>query len=235
MSRSSQRWTGRREGLAERVGEGSGFGGLGAYVAGEVERIAEDDGGAAEFAEQAAERFQVLLCVFAHQSEHGLRGQAQLVGDGDADAAGAEIEAQAGGVAQKHRSVGRQRESRILEWVRESKEHNNRRYRFSLLRRLVLLLLLVAWQRPAAVAFALLVPAGPRTETFVDILPGTSSLQIAAQLKQQGIIRSEYVFLGLRVWKGGTLKAGEYRFDHPCADGRGMGPDSARRRLYRRS
>jgi UPF0755 protein len=77
-------------------------------------------------------------------------------------------------------------------------------------------LLLAALATAGAVTFALLVPAGPRTETFVDILPGTPSRQIAAQLKQQGIIRSEYVFLGLRVWKGGTLKAGEYRFDHPA-------------------
>ncbi len=84
------------------------------------------------------------------------------------------------------------------------------------MRRLVLFLLLAALATAGAVTFALLVPAGPRTETFVDILPGTPSLQIAAQLKQQGIIRSEYVFLGLRVWKGGTLKAGEYRFDHPA-------------------
>jgi len=84
------------------------------------------------------------------------------------------------------------------------------------LRRLFFFLLLAALATAGAIAFALLVPAGPRTETFVDILPGTPSREIAAQLKQQGIIRSEYVFLGLRVWKGGTLKAGEYRFDHPA-------------------
>ncbi len=83
------------------------------------------------------------------------------------------------------------------------------------MRRLFFLFLLVVLAAAAAVAFALLVPAGPQTETFVDILPGTSSRQIAVQLKQEGIIRSQYVFLGLRVWKGGTLKAGEYRFDHP--------------------
>jgi UPF0755 protein len=40
-------------------------------------------------------------------------------------------------------------------------------------------------------------------------------MQIATELKQQGIIRSEYVFLALHEVKGGTLKAGEYRFDHP--------------------
>jgi UPF0755 protein len=66
-----------------------------------------------------------------------------------------------------------------------------------------------------AAGYALMVPAGPRTETFVDIAPGMSSLAIATQLQQQGIIRSRYVFLALHEVKSGTLKAGEYRFDHP--------------------
>jgi UPF0755 protein len=77
---------------------------------------------------------------------------------------------------------------------------------------LVLLLVLVAI---GTIAFALLVPMGPQTATYVDVLPGTPSSEIARQLKQQGIIRSKYVFLALRVVRGGTLKAGEYRFDHP--------------------
>lgn len=84
------------------------------------------------------------------------------------------------------------------------------------MRRFFLLVLLTGLVMAGAVAFALLVPAGPRAETFVDISPGMSSMQIAAQLKDQGIIRSRYVFLGLHEWKGGTLKAGEYRFDHPA-------------------
>ncbi|MGA8111376.1 MAG: endolytic transglycosylase MltG [Acidobacteriaceae bacterium] len=83
------------------------------------------------------------------------------------------------------------------------------------MRRFFLLIFLLIVVAAGAVAWALLVPAGPRTETFVDILPGTSSRQIAVQLKQQGIIRSEYVFLGLRMARGGVLKAGEYRFDQP--------------------
>ncbi|MGC2298550.1 MAG: endolytic transglycosylase MltG [Acidobacteriaceae bacterium] len=83
------------------------------------------------------------------------------------------------------------------------------------MRRFFLVVLLTAVVAAGAITYALLVPDGPRTETFVDILPGTSSAGIAAQLKQQGIVRSQYVFLALRVVKGGTLKAGEYRFDHP--------------------
>jgi UPF0755 protein len=84
-------------------------------------------------------------------------------------------------------------------------------------RRLLLLFFLVVLVAAGAVAWALLVPAGPQTETFVEILPGTPGSRIAAQLKSEGIIRSRYVFLALHEWKGGTLKAGEYRFDHPAA------------------
>jgi UPF0755 protein len=62
----------------------------------------------------------------------------------------------------------------------------------------------------------LLAPAGSSKETFVEILPGTPSMQIAAQLKQHGLIRSQYAFEAEHLVKGGTLKAGEYRFDHPA-------------------
>lgn len=55
-------------------------------------------------------------------------------------------------------------------------------------------------------------PMGPSAETFVDIVPGTSSRQIGVQLEQHGIIANSYAFEFLRLVKGGTLKAGEYRF-----------------------
>lgn len=48
---------GEREGGAEDLGEDVCLRGLGAYVARHVERIAEDDGRAAEFAKKAAEGF----------------------------------------------------------------------------------------------------------------------------------------------------------------------------------
>jgi len=83
-------------------------------------------------------------------------------------------------------------------------------------RRFFFLLLLLLVVAAGAVGFVLLVPFGPHTETFVDINPGMSTSQIAAQLKQQGIIRSKDVFLALYVARGRTLKAGEYRFDHPA-------------------
>ncbi len=67
----------------------------------------------------------------------------------------------------------------------------------------------------AVLAFLFLAPFGPSSETFVEIVPGTSATRIAAQLAASGIIRTQYTFDLLRAAKPGTLKAGEYRFDHP--------------------
>ena len=71
-----------------------------------------------------------------------------------------------------------------------------------------------------ALIFVLTTTYGPHRETFVDIAPGTSSRQIARELESNGIIRSRYAFdlwrLGAGLSRGGTLKAGEYRFDHPA-------------------
>jgi UPF0755 protein len=66
------------------------------------------------------------------------------------------------------------------------------------------------------------VPFGPSQETFVGIAPGTGSAGIAAELEKAGVIRSRYAFEALRLGlelrgHGGTLKAGEYRFDHAAA------------------
>ena len=77
---------------------------------------------------------------------------------------------------------------------------------------LILLALLLA----AAAGFLVYAPFGPATETFVDIPPGTGSHTIAAKLESAGVIRSRFAFELLRLYKGGTLKAGEYRFDHPA-------------------
>lgn len=56
------------------------------------------------------------------------------------------------------------------------------------------------------------VPAGPPSETFVEVLPGTGSRSIAASLASQGVIRNQYAFYVWHLVRGGTLKAGEYRF-----------------------
>ena len=86
------------KGRAQRVGKGLGFDGLGAHVSGHVQRMAEDDSGAAESAQEAAERFQVLFLVFSHQSHYRLRGEPEFVRNRDADAPAAEIEAHEAGL-----------------------------------------------------------------------------------------------------------------------------------------
>lgn len=52
--------------------------------------------------------------------------------------------------------------------------------------------------------------------TFVEIAPKTGTAAIAQQLQKAGVIRSALAFEAVRAIKGGTLKAGEYRFDHPA-------------------
>ena len=74
------------------------------------------------------------------------------------------------------------------------------------------------------VGFLLLMPYGPSAEQFVEISPGMGTAGIARELHRAGIVRSAEAFEGLAIWKGvsgggrgaGTLKAGEYRFDHPA-------------------
>jgi UPF0755 protein len=68
-------------------------------------------------------------------------------------------------------------------------------------------------------AYVVLTPFGPTTETFVDIPSGTGTAGIAARLEQAGVIRSRYAFEFWRQYKGGTLRAGEYRFDHSATVG----------------
>ncbi len=78
---------------------------------------------------------------------------------------------------------------------------------------LVFLVLLGA----AGAAFWLIyTPYGPQAETFVDVAPGSSAARIGSQLQSAGVVRSQYAFYLLRLWKGGRLQAGEYRFDHPA-------------------
>jgi UPF0755 protein len=62
----------------------------------------------------------------------------------------------------------------------------------------------------------MLVPAGPAAETFVEVAPGMGSRTIAALLAKGGVIRSPYAFDLWHVLRGGTLKAGEYRFAQPA-------------------
>ena len=85
-----------------------------------------------------------------------------------------------------------------------------------LLKVIVLMMVVVG----LAAGFFVYVPYGPSGETFVDILPRTGTLGIARQLQKAGIVRSAVAFEALVIWKTasgrgtGSLKAGEYRFDH---------------------
>lgn len=79
----------------------------------------------------------------------------------------------------------------------------------------LLVLVAAAW-----LAWEALSPTGPAFEAeavFVDIHPGTGTPGIAAELQRAGVIRNRHVFELLRLIKGGTLKAGEYRFAHPAS------------------
>ena len=80
--------------------------------------------------------------------------------------------------------------------------------------RLFVLLIVVS---AAGLAWTLLAPFGPERETFVDIPAHTGTMGVAAALQSGGAIRSRWVFSALREAEGGTLKAGEYRFDHPAS------------------
>lgn len=84
------------------------------------------------------------------------------------------------------------------------------------MRRLLLLAVIAALLCATFVWLAIYIPAGPHNEMFVEIPAGTSSTQIAGILKSHGLIWSRYVFDAMRIVEGGTLKAGEYRFDHPA-------------------
>ncbi|MGA2673437.1 MAG: endolytic transglycosylase MltG [Terracidiphilus sp.] len=66
-----------------------------------------------------------------------------------------------------------------------------------------------------AAAWLVLTPYGPQSETFVELAPGSSTLRMGRQLESAGIVRSRFAFDLLRWYKRGTLRAGEYRFDHP--------------------
>jgi len=79
------------------------------------------------------------------------------------------------------------------------------------------LIVVVALAGGGWLAWALLTPATPFAQTFVLLRPGTSTRRIAAELKKDGIIRSEDAFI---LWhflhRGRSLKAGEYLFEKPA-------------------
>jgi UPF0755 protein len=85
-----------------------------------------------------------------------------------------------------------------------------------LLKALAKLIFLAVLATAAFVAYGLFVPAGGNTQQFLLLRPGSTAKKIARDLKDAGVIRSEWAFLALHAWKVKTLKAGEYKFDHPA-------------------
>ena len=83
-------------------------------------------------------------------------------------------------------------------------------------RLLIVFFLLLTLLAVALGARQLILPAGPPAETFVEVVPGMGSRAIGALLAEHGIIRSRYAFDVWHVLRGGTLKAGEYRFEQPA-------------------
>jgi UPF0755 protein len=80
----------------------------------------------------------------------------------------------------------------------------------------LLVLFFVVMAVAGGAAWLVLTPFGPETEAFVEVAPGTSAIRIGKQLESSGIVRSRYAFDLVRSLKRGTLRAGEYRFDHPA-------------------
>jgi UPF0755 protein len=83
-------------------------------------------------------------------------------------------------------------------------------------RRLLIVFLVLTLLAVAVGGRELILPAGPAAETFVEVVPGMGSRAIGALLAERGIIRSRYAFDFWHVLRGGTLKAGEYRFEQPA-------------------
>ena len=86
----------RGVGFAEGLGKGLGLRGLRALGAVSVERVADDERGDVMLADEARNGFQISEQVWfrraAMDGEERLRGEAELVGNGETDAAVANVE-----------------------------------------------------------------------------------------------------------------------------------------------
>lgn len=81
----------------------------------------------------------------------------------------------------------------------------------------MLMVFLVVLGAAGAAAWLVFAPSGPESEMFVELRPGSSTVYISQQLESAGVVRSRFAFLLVRWLKRGSLRAGEYRFDHPAA------------------
>jgi UPF0755 protein len=96
-----------------------------------------------------------------------------------------------------------------------SRTWNSNKKRGSGAKKFLLAVFLILSLAAGAAAWLVFTPYGPQAETFVDLAPGSSTLQIGRKLQEAGVLRSQFEFDLLRACLRGTLKAGEYRFDHP--------------------
>jgi UPF0755 protein len=85
--------------------------------------------------------------------------------------------------------------------------------------RVVAVVLLLAAAGAAFVAYELLAPHGNfSTPAFVELPKGTSTRQMAALLRNSGVISQSWAFLVARALRpSATLQAGEYRFTQPAS------------------
>jgi UPF0755 protein len=97
-----------------------------------------------------------------------------------------------------------------------SRRRKSRKKKSSGAAALLLAAFLVLLLAAGAAAWMVVTPYGPESETFVEVAQGSSTARIGQQLEAAGIVRSRYAFDLVRYWKRGTLRAGEYRFDHPA-------------------
>ncbi len=81
---------------------------------------------------------------------------------------------------------------------------------------ILLVLFLVVLAAAGALGWLVFTPYGPESETFVEVPAGSSAVHIGRLLESAGVLRTRYIFDLVRSVKGGRLKAGEYRFDHPA-------------------
>jgi UPF0755 protein len=88
-----------------------------------------------------------------------------------------------------------------------------------MMRRVLLLLIVVAVLGAGFLYWALIVPhGGPQGPAFVVIEPGTPTQAMAQTLARAGVIRSEWSFLLARALnRNAKLQAGEYRFEGPAS------------------
>jgi hypothetical protein len=78
--------------LAERLRKGLSFGGLRTEIPRHIQGISHDDLGAALLAHEPRQGAKVLAAIPSDQRKHGLRSEAQLIGDGDPDSTVANVE-----------------------------------------------------------------------------------------------------------------------------------------------